>query len=134
MAGGPSADVKRKSSARDTSHLIEESWSHLIVNLGIVALVAATVWVLVSGVRWSIEEGSGYLFAPFDTAADGGGPAFDADGTAAAWILFVVVVAGGFARGLIIQIPSWRSSEGDGMATSLEHFHATYDHPEAGGR
>ncbi len=132
MAGGPSADVKRESSARDTSHLIEESWRHLIVNLVIVALVAATVWVLVSGVRWTIEEGSGYLFAPFDAAAEGAGPALDGDGITAAWILFAVVVAGGFTRGLIIQIPSWRSSEGDGMATSLEHFHATYDHPEAG--
>ena len=72
MAGGPSDDGKRESSARDASHLIEESWRHLIVNLVIVALVAATVWVLVSGVRWTIEEGSGYLFAPFDAAAEGG--------------------------------------------------------------
>ncbi len=42
-------------------------------------------------------------------------------------IIFSVLVGAAFLRGLLLRIPSWRSSEGDGMGASLEFFHATYD-------
>lgn len=143
MAGGPSAEIKRGSATRDQSHLVQESWGHLLRNFLIVALVAASVWVLVSGVRFSIGYGSHFIFSPFEVeepaaghtgqkTAEAEAESEDGDMTTAWLILFGVLVGGGLLRGLLIQLPSWRSSEGDGMGTSLEHFHATYDHPEEG--
>jgi CIC family chloride channel protein len=148
MAGGPSAEVKRDSAKRDTSHLVQEGWGHLLRNFLIVALVAASVWLLVSGVRYSISFGSHIIFSPFEVehaAGEPGKPEGEATASAeaaheeggsdmtTAWlILFGVLIGGGLVRGILIQLPSWRSSEGDGMGVSLEHFHATYDHPEHG--
>lgn len=144
MAGGPSAEVKRGSATRDASHLVQESWGHLLRNFLVVALVAASVWLLVSGVRFSIGFGSHYIFSPFEIEHAGGAEATNGAvnaesghgggaGTTAAWaMLFAVLIGGGLFRGLLIQLPSWRSSEGDGMGVSLEHFHATYDHNEPG--
>ena len=46
------------------------------------------------------------------------------------WIIFGVLILGGIIRGLLIQLPSWKGAEGDGVATSLEDFHATYDYKQ----
>lgn len=48
------------------------------------------------------------------------------------WVIMAVLMGGALLRGLLLQIPSWKSSEGDGMGTSLEYFHQTYDHSEPG--
>jgi chloride channel protein, CIC family len=50
----------------------------------------------------------------------------------AGFILIAVIMIGALLRGVLLQIPSWRHSEGDGMGNSLEAFHATYDHDEEG--
>lgn len=42
-------------------------------------------------------------------------------------IIISVLLGAALLRGLLLRIPSWRSSEGDGMGVSLEFFHATYD-------
>jgi len=40
----------------------------------------------------------------------------------------MILIASGILRGLLLQIPSWKTSEGDGMARSLEFYHDTYDY------
>tara|TARA_R110002095_G_scaffold87238_2_gene75995 strand:- start:1287 stop:2807 length:1521 start_codon:yes stop_codon:yes gene_type:complete len=162
MAGGPDASVQRASVEKDASFNIYETWSHLFRNFLIVALVAATTWTLVTGVRYSIQFGSDYLFAPFaelyeekehegrhslsfegiektpSTQTEGHSiPKPEAkdeqskeeshDLTHQAYIIFIVLIVAALIRGLLLRIPSWQSSEGDGMARSLEFFHATYE-------
>ena len=53
MAGGPSAEIKRGSATRDQSHLVQESWGHLLRNFLIVALVAALKPILKDGFQYS---------------------------------------------------------------------------------
>ena len=148
MAGGPDEKVKHKSVEKDASFKIYDTWSAIFKNFLIVALVAATTWGLVSVVRYSIHHGAHALFGPFITLhapQDEGhesptasaeesaevslDSAVDASADLDQQILIIVMVLLGAAllRGLLLRIPSWRSSEGDGMGTSLEFFHATYD-------
>ncbi len=49
------------------------------------------------------------------------------DLTHQAYIIFVILVLAALIRGLLLRIPSWQTSEGDGMGRSLEFFHQTYD-------
>lgn len=49
----------------------------------------------------------------------------------AAMYIFFILLASGLVRGLLLQIPSWKSSEGDGMAPSLEYYHETYEYDES---
>jgi len=188
MAGGPADEVKRASAEKDASHDIYETWTHLFKNFAIVAVIAASTWLLVSGVRFSIEIGSEFLFEPFaeihaekgehagkgfshekvpegakeaakkaehevaevkkeaaklakkmeggegeahgakkeGEAKEGEGGEHEVDLDTAAWTIFAVLVVGGLIRGVLLQIPSWKTSEGDGMGTSLEYFHASY--------
>ncbi len=58
MAGGPDTSIKNASVEKDASFNIYESWSQLFKNFLIVGLVAASTWLLVTGVRYSIELGS----------------------------------------------------------------------------
>lgn len=159
MAGGPDETVKHKSVEKDASFKIYDTWTGLFRNFFIVALVAATTWGLVSGVRYSIHYGSHNLFGPFltlheskeDEATMGIGgtklskehaktiqetKTIDHDNAhdhsekalnKQILIILAVLIGAAFLRGLLLRIPSWRSSEGDGMGTSLEFFHATYD-------
>ncbi|WP_416896200.1 MAG: chloride channel protein [Minwuia sp.] len=134
MAGGPSDRVKRESAQLDTSHDIVDTWRRLIVNLVVVAVIAASVWVLCTLIRFGIEFGAEFTFAPFHGhgghgehgghGAESGLPAWHADYAVA--ILVGVILIGALLRGLLLQLPSWKSSEGDGMGRSLEAFHATY--------
>ena len=47
-----------------------------------------------------------------------------------AYLIFMILIGAAIIRGFLLRIPSWRSSEGDGMGKSLELFHATYDDVE----
>lgn len=159
MAGGPDASVQRASVEKDASFNIYETWSHLLRNFFIVALVAGTTWGLVTGVRYSIKLGSDYLFTPFaklyeeksgeETESAQTTPVQENehpvqettletqplhgekhDLTHQAYVIFVVLIAAALIRGLLLRLPSWRTSEGDGMARSLEFFHETYESGE----
>ncbi len=166
MAGGPDASIQRASVEKDASFNIYETWTHLFRNFFIVALIAATTWTLVTGVRYSIKFGSDYLFTPFaelyeekdgkghhslsfegmentsttqtedhttapasaNVEAKAENPKEEShDLTHQAYVIFVVLLAAALIRGILLRIPSWQSSEGDGMARSLEFFHATYE-------
>lgn len=189
MAGGPDASVKHASVEKDASFNIYETWRELLGNLLTVVLVAATVWVLVVGVRFSIKFGSDYLFGPFyklyneesksnkksdnlthisisrsdessnsELSNQGLTEATSTESlskevteffreeekiiddevissttddlTTATYIIFVILIISAVIRGLLLQIPSWKNSEGDGMARSLEFYHDTYDSEE----
>ncbi len=126
MAGGPDDAVKRASAARDESFEIYETWRELARNLAAVAFVAATVWALVAAVRMAIEMSSGVLFHPFaeDVEAHAG---LDDVG-----LLLAVLIGAALIRGLLLLLPSWRETEGDGMGAALERFHETYEHEADG--
>ncbi|MEC9345291.1 MAG: chloride channel protein [Pseudomonadota bacterium] len=126
MAGGPSDEIKRGSAQRDTSHEIVDSWHHLVANFAIVALVAATVWLFCTAIRLGVETGSHFIFAAFEPASGHGGDLARWQDDYAALILVAVIMAGALARGLLLRIPSWRPSEGDGMGASLAAFHESY--------
>ena len=160
MAGGPDASIKNASVEKDASFNIYESWSQLFKNFLIVGLVAATTWGLVTGVRYSINVGSKYLFTPYAELYEEEKPEnFGLEGvkvpeghqekmvlhakaveeapeissekstelTNHAYVIFFILVFAALIRGLLLKIPSWRTSEGDGMGRSLEFFHETYD-------
>lgn len=152
MAGGPDASVKNASVERDESSDIYETWWHLLRNFLIVGLVAATTWGLVSVLRYSISASSEYLFKPFAELHEEKIPEPDlilegvkyeepkasvveteeeaspAELDHHAYTIFLILVFVALIRGVILRIPSWQSSEGDGMARSLEFFHDTYNH------
>ena len=108
-------------------------------------VIAATTWALCAAMRSSIEVSSEFLFEPFSESADEGtgkqaeneaeqepGTGEDRGGSGGwIWIVVGVLVAGGLARGLILQIPSWRGAQGSGIDQSLESFHQTYDDEDA---
>jgi CIC family chloride channel protein len=166
MVGGPDVSVKIASVDKDASFNIYESWSYLLKNYLTIILVAATVWLLVVGVRFSITIGSDLLFGSFkelhenkaseqkanqttisidDLIIAGVNLGVDENNKEAAneisadkyeeltnstYIIFIVLIMSGVIRGLLLHIPSWRTSGGDGMAQSLEYYHETYDYEE----
>lgn len=145
MVGGPSKEVKLGSAQRDESHKIQETWRDLARNVVIVMVIAATTWALCAAMRSSIEVSSEFLFEPFSESAGEGtgkqaeneaekepGTGQDRGGSGGwIWIVVGVLVAGGLARGLILQIPSWQGAQGSGIDQSLESFHQTYDDEDA---
>ena len=137
MAGGPDDKVKRESANVDASYDIYENWTDLLRNFLIVALIGVTTWLFVSGLRYSIELSSEFLFEPFSPSEKchncekvPSEPEVDNHHNESLnkhfLVILLVLVGGALLRGIILQLPNWKSSEGDGMGTSLEHFHTTY--------
>lgn len=170
MVGGPDASVKHASVEKDASFSIYETWDALAKNFLIVILIAMTVWSLVVVVRYSIKQGSDFLFGSFyglhseqqikqtttvqiEYEMEQGNirkaenliedldqqkkiseqqelkttNVLSDELIQAPYIIFIVLIASAIIRGLLLQIPSWKTSEGDGMARSLEFYHQTYD-------
>jgi CIC family chloride channel protein len=143
MAGGPTDDIKRASAEADRSYEITDDWNHIIANFVIVALIAVTVWIVVTGIRYGIGFGSELIFSGFsgiegEAAAAGekvsekAGEKVGEGAISAPILLVLVIMIGALLRGGLLLLPSWKDSEGDGMGAALERFHATYDHEEDG--
>lgn len=116
-SGGPSREKKRENSARDRSQLLNETNFELIRNFFIVILVATVTWAFCSIVRIGVTIGLEYFLEP--AAKDG-----NSNGI---WIVCAVLIFGGVLRGILLSLPSFKGSEGDGVAVAITDFHATYD-------
>lgn len=119
---GPSTTLKHEAAILDQSHLLEESWRTLARNFLTVVLIAVSSWLLTSVMRWCVEQGAEHLFEPFSKPHES---------LHAAWILMAVLVIAGLVRGMIIRLPSWSDSDGDGAGKSLQYFIHTYSTDES---
>ncbi|MCP3689168.1 MAG: chloride channel protein [Gammaproteobacteria bacterium] len=131
MAGGPDKSVKMNSAGRDISETLYDSWFELARNLLIIAIVSICTWALVSVVRFGIELCYDATLGVFAEAAEAGVEEGRAVESAkldfSMWIVMGVLVAGAIIRTLLLSLPSWRSSVGDGMGEALGEIHASYE-------
>jgi CIC family chloride channel protein len=74
MAGGPSDDTKRASAETDRSYDITDGWGYIVANFLIVAVIAVTVWGLVTGIRHGIGFGSELIFSGFEQESTSAAP------------------------------------------------------------
>lgn len=165
MAGGPAAEIKNKSVEKDASFNIYETWGSLLKNFIIVAIIAITVWMFVTVLRYSIEYGSNFMFSPFSNLYESKTDSTKIENVVQtnsefinelvlspkaieseesdkqeisskknlnnqAYLIFLILIISAFIRALLLKIPSWKTSEGDGMARSLEYYHETYEHED----
>lgn len=119
----------------DHSHLIVETWSQLVRNLLLTALVAATAWTFTSALLWSIEHAHEWLFHPFKT---GGHPRVITLGQHTFHItpmttILTVLLIGGILRDIILYFSSaWFDVQGDGVKIALEQFYEAHKEERRG--
>lgn len=98
---------------------LHDSWENILRMLVVVTVLSVAVWGLCSALRWGVHESTDYLHQWLG----GRGP----DATSAG-VLAGLLVAGGLVRGLLLRMPSWRDTAGDGLDVALDNFHCTYEH------
>ncbi len=103
----------------DEQRELHDSSLSVLRMLGVVVVLAVAVWGACSALRWVVHEvtehGHGWL--------DGHGPDL-----IAMLGLAGLLVIGGFVRGLVLRLESWRDAAGDGIHVALENYHVTYVH------
>ncbi|MEZ4366846.1 MAG: chloride channel protein [Kofleriaceae bacterium] len=87
--------------------------------LVVVAMLSVVVWAACAALRYVVHEAGAMLHGWLD----GRGP----DPVAVAG-LSGLLVGGGLLRGLLVRLPSWRQTAGDGLDVALDNFHCTYEH------
>lgn len=116
---GPTQTEKYRASLHDHSYLLEEDWATIGRHFLIVIFIAVTTWALCSLLRLGVEKGTEYLFEPFmhGHATTSALPEITLLGS---------LMLGGLIRGILISLPSWRDSDGDGAGASIRYFLQTY--------
>jgi len=122
---GPSVEEKYRAALRDHSYFLEESWSTIGRHFLIVFFIAVTTWVLCSALRWCVEKGTAYLFEPF-TSGHASSHYFTSEA-----ILLGSLVIGGLIRGILVSLPGWRDTAGNGSDESIRYFLETYKNPSS---
>lgn len=98
---------------------LHDSWETILRMLLVVGVISVAVWATCSALRWSVHETTHVLHGWLDRR----GPEPRVVST-----LAVLLVGGGLARGLLLRLPSWRDTAGDGIDIALDNFHCTYEH------
>jgi CIC family chloride channel protein len=86
-------------------------------------LIACTSWILVICIRLGIHTINDIIFGLFDESHH----TFSYDNVRLGFILiFGTLLGSAVVRGLLLKIPSWHGSEGDGLDMAVQDYHSSY--------
>src|SRR5690606_1960604 len=97
----------------DEARALHDSWDSIVRIVLLVAMLSVLVWAACSALRMSVHSALDWVLER---------------GWMSALILLGALIAGGMARGPLLQRESWQGAVGDGMSNALENYHITYEH------
>ena len=100
-SGGPSKEIKRRNAYLDKSHLLEEDSLDIIKSFALVFVVSVIVWAICSSIRLAVGHATEHL------------------NESTVWIVCLTLIVGGCLRGLLLKLPSFKDTEGDGVPDAL---------------
>lgn len=101
----------------DEARALHDSWDSIVRIVLLVAMLSVLVWAACTALRMSVHWALDWVLEHGEQR-----------GWMGALILLGALVAGGIARGLLLQRESWQGAVGDGMSNALDNYHITYQH------